>query len=115
MSDKIPSAKASPRVRGGTMYWYEGDTFRLKIRIRMQENDIEKEVKPEDTVRFEIQSLNGQIVFSQEVSGIEDNTMMIEMNRESSMQIPKGEYKYNIRYNGEFVRTLAADNRIEVQ
>lgn len=36
---KLPAARPSPRVAGGVLRWYAGDTFKVTLRLELQDQD----------------------------------------------------------------------------
>ena len=34
---KLPAARPSPRVEGGVLRWYAGDTFKVTLRLELQD------------------------------------------------------------------------------
>ena len=54
---KLPAARPSPRVAGGVLRWYAGDTFTITLRLELQDQDGEAVTVGADdsvTVRFSI-------------------------------------------------------------
>ena len=52
---KLPAARPSPRVAGGVLRWYAGDTFKVTLRLELQDQDGEAVTVGADdsvTVRF---------------------------------------------------------------
>ena len=35
----LPAARPSPRVAGGVLRWYAGDTFKVTLRLELQDQD----------------------------------------------------------------------------
>ena len=38
-SNVIPAARVSPRIANGCICWYEGDTFSLRLRLELEDQD----------------------------------------------------------------------------
>ena len=38
-SNVIPVARVSPRIANGCICWYEGDTFSLRLRLELEDQD----------------------------------------------------------------------------
>ena len=38
-ANTIPGARVSPRIANGCICWYEGDTFSLRLRLELEDQD----------------------------------------------------------------------------
>lgn len=115
MTDLSVCTKVSPRFECNTLCYYAGDTFQLLLPIELIRDGVPVEIGPDDTVTVTIvNSMLGEVEVL-EFTGIEDNTITIDWDLQRTAKYPPGAYSYRIRFNGEYVRTIAADCRILVQ
>lgn len=115
MTDLSQYTKQSPRFENNTLCFYAGDTFQLSLPIELTRDGDPVNIGPEDIVTITIiNAMLGEIE-TIEYTGIENNTILLNWDAERSARYSRGLYTYRIRFNGEYVRTIAADCRIFVQ
>ena len=104
----LPSARMSPRIINGALKWYEGDTFNLQVEIDLtDENGDKVEMVAPQTVEFRFHNKRDVLVWAVTFENIENNTVVLNFNKEVTGKFPKGEYNYNVIYNGAYRKTLA--------
>ena len=112
----IPSAKRSPRLVNGVIYWYEGDTFDITIKINLMDQDGEPiDISGSDTVAVVIKNVRREDVKTFTFTGIDDNRVTLEFDDTATALFRKGKYTYDIYYNGEKRTTLADENVMVVE
>lgn len=112
----IPSARRSPRLVNGVIYWYEGNTFEMTLKIDLQDQDGEPiDISGTDSVEIVIKNSRKEIVKIFEFSGesVDDNRVLLDFDATVTALFRKGKYTYDIYYNGE-KRTSLADNDVMV-
>ena len=109
---KLPAAKPSPRIAGGVLRWYAGDTFSVTLALELRDQDGEAvAVGATDslTVRFfdeahvPVHTFQFDSVTGGQATLVFDDTV--------SAKFPKGAYFYDILYTHGDKTTLARDNR----
>ena len=113
----LQGAKESPRIEKETLYWYEGNTFTLTWTLNLKDKLLQEPIiiSPEDTVSFNFYNANGNIVYSKSFTNIEDNTVDLNFDKETTSRFKTGEYTYCITYNGEYITTIGAVMKIVVE
>ena len=99
---KLPAAKPSPRIAGGVLRWYAGDTFSVTLALELRDQDGEAvAVGASDslTVRF----------FDEAHAPV--HTFQFDSVTDGQAKFPKGAYFYDILYTHGDKTTLARDNR----
>lgn len=117
---KIPNAKRSPRIENGVLYWYEGDTFSINLKINLSDQDEEPIVIDGTTDFVEVEFINDRreivksFFFGKDTGNdIVDNSIDLVFDDTVTALFTKGRYKYNVFFNGEN-RTTIADNNVAV-
>lgn len=112
----LPSANPSPRIVGGVIKWYEGDTFTLCVDIELTDQDGEEIViQPGHTVEFVFKNKKQNVIHSVSVTRVENNCVLLEFTDEISAKFPKGNYMYDIFCVGAERKTLANEAPILVE
>lgn len=112
----LPSANPSPRIMGGVIKWYEGDTFTLCVDIELTDQDGEEIViQPGHTVEFVFKDKKREEVYSVVFDSIENNCVKLDFDANTSKLFPKGQYTYDVYYNGAERKTLANEAPILVE
>lgn len=109
----IPNAKQSPRLMNGVLSWYKNDTFTLQIELDLTDQDGET-MDATGTV---------EVVFSDDCHNVikeftltpKENIVTLEFTEDVTALFHKGEYTYDIYYNGEKRTTIANDNKVVVE
>lgn len=104
----LPSARMSPRIINGALKWYEGDTFNLQVEIDLtDENGDKVEIVAPQTVEFKFYDERERMVYWMTFGNIKDNTVLLIVDDDVTKKFPKGEYTYDVIYNGGYRKTLA--------
>ena len=112
---EINISKQSPRLERNTLYWYVGDTFTLEWKITLYDGEVPIVYSPEDTLTWNFYQ-RGQLVKTFEFSDIPStNTVELVFDTETTAKFGVGEYRYCIKYNGEYLTTVGAKGRVVVE
>lgn len=112
----LPGSCHSPRISGGVLKWYEGDTFELQVRMELtDETGAEIRIEPAHRVRFVFRNACRKTVCEMPFQGIEANTVILRFTEDVSALFPKGRYTYDVIYEGAVRRSLASDAPILVE
>lgn len=112
----VPNAEQSPRIVNGIIYWYENDTFDIELKFELVSEDGESvKIDSSDIVEIVFTSKLGRFVKEFSFTGIEDNTIKIDMDAAASSFFKKGQYHYDIYYTAGDRVTIANDNEVIVQ
>ncbi|MBR5948217.1 MAG: hypothetical protein IKZ82_06160 [Clostridia bacterium] len=119
---RLPSAKRSPRIVNGIIYWYQGDTFSLTVRIDLKDQDGEPITIDDQTDDVDIVFRNCREetvkTFSFGAAAqttITDNTITMAFDSTVTALFTRGKYRYDVYYNGEYRTTLADENVVVVE
>lgn len=115
MVDLARCTKVSPRFECNDLCYYEGDTFQLSLPIELTRDGLPIDIGPNDVVTITTINSTLREVETIEFTNIENNTILVNWDSDRTEKYPRGVYSYRIRFNGEYVRTIAADCRIVVQ
>ena len=116
MGQFIPSARQSPRIVNGVIYWYENDTFDIDLRFELTSQDDEIiEIAASDEIEIVFINNLDEIVKEFSFTEIEDNTIKLDIDAEVTALFPKGRYHYDIYYTAGDRVTIANDNEVIVQ
>lgn len=116
----IPTAKKSPRVENGTLYWYAGDLFRVEIGLKLKDQDDEAvHIGTPDTVTVTFYDAQRETVHTFTPSVTNDWATLV-FDETVSAKFPKGRYTYDMEYeytdtNGKWKTTLMRDNPCRVE
>ena len=112
----IPSARRSPRLVNGVIYWYQGDTFSITLKINLKDQDGEPiTIASSDVVTIVIQNVRRETVKTFEFTNIENNRVVLSFTDAVTALFRKGKYTYDVYYNGENRTTLADENVMVVE
>ena len=112
----LPSAAAAPRIDGGVLKWYAGDTFDLQVQLELKdEHGEEIEIAAEHKLVFLFRDLRRRLLYELMFTDITDNTVVVRFTEPVTALIPKGRYTYDVIYYGTSRRTLAHDAPIWVE
>lgn len=116
----IPSAKQSPRIEGGVMYWVASSQFPLYLDIFPIDANSEAAIElPDDcTITITFKNSSGTTIHTETFNGeaIEDNSMLISVDSTLSAKFTEGQYTYDIWYEASGLRTpLVIGARITVE
>lgn len=90
-SNVIPAVRVIPRIANGCICWYEGDTFSLRLRLELEDQDgAAVTVGASDSVKItfydRMRTQVQQFVFS----GIVGNTVTLDFTEDVSAKFPRG-------------------------
>ena len=112
----VPSAKESPRVEDKILYWYEGDTFAIKINVTIKNSETQEIIPLEDgdiiTLSF---TKLGKPVKSYTYTDFTDNSFELVINEEDTKLFGEGTYHYTVTHERDFIRTIAHENTAIVE
>lgn len=112
----LPSANPSPRIVGGVIKWYEGDTFDLQVDIElMDQNGDGVVILPEHALDFVFRNSRNEIVYAVRFTEITDNCVVLAFTPDVSSKFPKGGYTYDVYYDGAKRKTLVDQAPIIVE
>lgn len=112
----LPGAQVSPRIANGCLCWYEGDTFQIDLEMSLEDQDGEKvEMAGGDSVAFTFYDKTRNKVHECTFTGVQQNTVTLNVTQVVSAKFPKGLYTYDVVYTHGDRTTLARDNRIRVE
>lgn len=111
-------AKPSPRVENGVLAWYQGDTFRLVIRLRLEDGcGLPVELTGTDSLELRIRNSRGDTVLTETTVGgsLLRGEADLVMDGEKTQRFPAGAYEYDLVLTHGFRTTVAKRNRILVE
>lgn len=112
----IPNAEMSPRVVNGVIRWYVGDTFELQVNLDLKDQDGEEIIiQSGQTVEFRFLDKQLHLVKSFVFDNVENNKVILDFDEDVTALFPKGNYTYDIYYDGAKRTTLADDNKVVVE
>jgi hypothetical protein len=114
----IPSAKISPRIVNGVLYWYEGDTFRLHLSLELTDGDGENisiADTAEITVTFYDRTKREVKAFSFTGKDAVGGTIVLSFDDSVTNAFPRGDYTYRVAYRDEYKHTIVHDNDAVVE
>ena len=101
---KLPGAKPSPRIAGGVLRWYAGDTFSVTLALELRDQDGDPvTVGASDSLTVSFFDASHAPVHTFQATLTIDDTV--------SAKFPKGAYFYDILYTHGDKTPLARDNR----
>lgn len=108
---KLPVARPSPRVAGGVLRWYAGDTFKVTLRLELQDQDGEAvTVGADDSVTVRFSDEQNAPVHTFSFTGVTGNCVTLVFDETVSAKFPQGAYRYDILYTHGDKTTLARGN-----
>lgn len=116
----IPTAKPSPRVENGTLFWYAGDLFQVDVALELTDQDGGAvHIGANDTVTVTFYDVQRQTVHTFTPSVTNDRATLV-FDETVSAKFPKGRYTYDMEYrytdtNGKRKTTLMRDNPCRVE
>lgn len=118
MMKNLRRAKVSPRVENGNLFWYEGDTFALTIRLELKDLTGRKiDLTADDQLELVIRDCREDRVLGFSFTGetLETGTVTLEMDKDKTALLPAGKYTYDVYLTHGDRVTLAKKNRIDVE
>ena len=105
---KLPGAKPSPRIAGGVLRWYAGDTFSVTLALELRDQDGETvSVGASDSLTVSFFDASHTFQFDRVTGG----QATLTFDDTVSAKFPRGAYFYDILYTHGDKTTLARDNR----
>lgn len=95
----LPSAEFSPRIENGVLRWYAKDTFDVQVDLELEDQDHRPiTLSSTDTVTFEFfnRSLRSVKKFTFTASDIEDNSVHLNFDEETSDLFFPGKYTLDV-------------------
>ena len=115
-SNVLPGAEVSPRVANGCLCWYEGDTFSFALELELTDQDGEAvAIGAEDVVTITFYDAEQEITHEAEFTGIENNTVTVEISETVTKNFPEGDYSYDVRLEHGNRTTLIRRNIVHVE
>lgn len=115
-SAALPASVPSPRIVGGVLKWYAGDTFELQVDLQLTDEDGRTlPLEEGHTVEFLFRDCTRAVVYAVCFQEITDNRVVLWFNDEVSARFPKGSYTYDVIYKGAVRRTLVHNGPITVE
>lgn len=115
---KLPWAKMSPRIENGVLFWYEGDTFHLLLRLELTDQDGTPVIPgAEDTLELCFHDARGSVVQTLSFTGDQapEGILSIHMDEAMTALFPAGQYTYDLRLLGQRRITLIRGGEITVE
>ena len=105
---RLPEAAASPRVVGGVLKWYAGDTFRLRVQLRMtDQNRNPVAIREGQKVEFIFRDHRDRQVHRAIFEDVEGDCVTLVFDEDITALFPAGDYTYDVVYSGYVRKTLA--------
>ena len=112
----LPSAKPSPRIWHGVLWWDAGDTFTLTLQLELTDQDGDSvHVGTADGVQVLFYDETQALVYTFSVTGVTDDRVQLAFDEALSAKFPKGSYSYDIVLTHGDRTTLARGNRAVVE
>ena len=112
----IPNAQESPRVVNGVLRWYEGDTFEVTLEVELKDQDGDPvHILEGQSLEVEFLDRSLHVVKTFRFDEVENDIVILDFDDEVTALFPKGNYTYNIYYNGVERVTLADSNKVVVE
>lgn len=115
-ANTIPGARVSPRIANGCICWYEGDTFSLRLRMELEDQDgADVTIGQTDTIKVTFYDWTRKAVQEFSFTGADENTVTLAFTDEVTAKFPRGIYRYDILYTHGNRTTLASGNIARVE
>lgn len=109
---KLPGAKPSPRIAGGVLRWYAGDTFSVTLALELRDQDGETvSVGASDSLTVSFFDASHTPVHTFQFDRVTGGQATLTFDDTVSAKFPRGAYFYDILYTHGDKTTLARDNR----
>lgn len=118
MMKNLRRAEISPRVENGNLFWYEGDTFRLTIRLELKDLTGRRvDLTADDRLELVIRDCRDNTVLGFSFTGetLETGTVTLQMDEDKTARLPAGKYTYDVYLTHGDRVTLAKRNSITVE
>lgn len=113
---KLPAAKPSPRIAGGALRWYAGDTFSMTLALELCDQDgVPISVGTDDRLTVQFYDAAHEAVHAFQFDRVENARVTLTFDETVSAKFPKGLYFYDVLYAHGDRTTLARDNRAFVE
>lgn len=112
----LPSAKPSPRIQNGCLYWYQDDTFDLTLTFDLKDQDGETvNISPTDTISVVFTNSRKEAIKEFEFQNIQNGAVTMDFDEDVTALFQKGNYTYDIYYTGTERSTIADNNKVVVE
>jgi hypothetical protein len=109
---KLPGAKPSPRIAGGVLRWYAGDTFSVTLALELRDQDGETvSAGASDSLTVSFFDASHTPVHTFQFDRVTGGQATLTFDDTVSAKFPRGAYFYDILYTHGDKTTLARDNR----
>lgn len=123
MSEIMPVAKQSPRIKNGVIYWYAGDAFAIDWEVQLMDDEgTAITFKPGDQLVWSFFSTSDKVkpvyTFTFNYDDIQDNKVTLLFSRAISSKFAIGSYTYCVKFidtENDRVVTLNATNKVQVE
>ena len=113
---KLPGAKPSPRIAGGVLRWYAGDTFSVTLALELRDQDGDPvTVGASDSLTVSFFDASHAPVHTFQFDRVENDQVTLNFDATVTAKFTKGKYTYDIRYTHGDKTTLASGNRAFVE
>lgn len=103
------NAVQSPRFEGTELHYFVGDTFTLKLKVNLKKDGDEIPIGPEEEIWLEFYK-SGVIVTKKVFRDIQDNTLEINWDEDTTKQFKKGDYVARVVYcDSDYRRTILSN------
>ena len=108
---KLPGAKPSPRIAGGVLRRYAGDTFSVTLALELRDQDGDPvTVGASDSLMVRFFDASHAPVHTFQFDRVTGGQATLTFDDTVSAKFPKGAYSYDILYTHGDKTTLARDN-----
>lgn len=118
MMKNLRRAEVSPRVENGNLFWYEGDTFHLIIRLELKDLTGRKiDLTADDQLELVIRDCREDRILGFSFTGeaLEAGSVTLQMDETKAALLPAGKYTYDVYLTHGDRVTLAKRNSITVE
>ena len=94
---KLPGAKPSPRIAGGVLRWYAGDTFSVTLALELRDQDGDPvTVGASDSLTVSFFDASHAPVHTFQFDRVTGGQATLTFDDTVSAKFPKGAYSYDI-------------------
>ena len=112
----LPAAAASPRIDGGVLKWYAGDTFHLQVFMELKDQNCKPvDIQAGQRVAFIFRDHKDREVHRAEFEAVENNCVTLVFDEDVTDLFPAGDYTYDVVYSGRARKTLVHQGPVWVE